>query len=135
MPYNLFISHSWKYSDDYNRLVEKLKDYSYFTFRNYSVPSKDPLDISGKNYEAKLRRAIEDQMRQCSVVLVIAGKYVSYSDSIEMELDIAKEMEKPILAIEPWGSEATSQRAKNVASEVVGWNSTSIVDAIRRLSI
>lgn len=134
MPYNLFISHSWKYSDDYDRLVEKLKDYSYFTFRNYSVPSKDPLDISGKNYEAKLRRAIEDQMRQCSVVLVIAGKYVSYSDSIEMELDIAMEMEKPILAIEPWGSEATSQRAKNVASEVVGWNSTSIVDAIRRLS-
>ena len=134
MSYSLFISHSWKYSKVYDRLVEMLRDYSYFTFLNYSVPEKDPLDISGKRYESKLREAIEKQMRLCSVVLVIAGKYASYSDSIGMELDVAEEMGKPILAIEPWGSEATSQRAKEVASEVVRWNSSAIIDAIRRLS-
>jgi hypothetical protein len=92
------------------------------------------LDISGKRYESELREAIEDQMRLCNVILVIAGKYASYSDSIDMELDVAVEMGKPIIAIEPWGSEATSQRAKKVATEVVGWNSSSIVEAIRRLS-
>lgn len=135
MPYNLFISHSWKYSNDYDRLVEKLKGYSYFTFKNYSVPSKDPIDINGNYYKKKLREAIENQMRLCSIIVVIAGKYTSYSDSIDMELDVAIEMGKPILAIEPWGSIATSQRAKNVADEIVAWNTESIVKAIRRLSI
>ena len=132
--YNLFISHSWKYSNDYERLENLLKGYSYFSFRNYSVPKQDPLDISGTNYRAKLQLEIEQQMRNCNVVLVIAGKYASYSDSIDMELDVAIAMNKPIIAIEPWGSTITSQRARNVADVVIGWNASSIVDAIRRYS-
>lgn len=132
--YNLFISHFWKYSNDYERLESLLKEYPYFMFKNYSVPKQDPLDITGRNYRAKLKMEIEQQMRTCNVVLVIAGKYASYSDSIDMELDIAIAMNKPIIAIEPWGSTMTSQRAKNVADAVVGWNVSSIVDAIRRYS-
>ena len=132
--YNLFISHSWKYSNDYERLENLLKRYPYFSFRNYSVPKQDPLDISGRNYRAKLQLEIEQQMRTCNVVLVIAGKYASYSDSIDMELDIAIAMNKPIIAIEPWGSTMNSHRARNVADVVVGWNASSIVDAIRRYS-
>lgn len=133
--YNLFISHSWKYSNDYDRLENLLRDYSYFKFRNYSVPQKDPLDITGRNYKSKLRDAIIDQMRLCNCFLVIAGKYASYSDSIDMEIDIALEMGKPIIAIEPWGAIETSQRAKRVANIVVGWNASSIVNAIRRFYI
>ena len=133
--YNLFISHSWKYSNDYERLENLLRDYSYFSFRNYSVPKWNPLDIYGSNYKQQLREAICDQMKLCNCVIVIAGKYASYSDSIDMELDIAIEMRKPIIAIEPWGSTMTSQRAKEVADEVVGWNTQSIVSAIRRYSI
>ena len=67
--YNLFISHSWKYSADYERLESLLKDYPYFSFRNYSVPKKDPLDINGRNYEQKLKEAISDQMRLCNCVI------------------------------------------------------------------
>ena len=115
-------------------LESLLKEYPYFMFKNYSVPKQDPLDITGRNYRAKLKMEIEQQMRTCNVVLVIAGKYASYSDSIDMELDIAIAMNKPIIAIEPWGSTMTSQRAKNVADAVVGWNVSSIVDAIRRYS-
>ena len=133
--YNLFISHSWKYNDQYDRLENLLREYGYFNFRNYSVPVSDPLDISGVRYREKLREAIVNQMRTCSVVLIIAGKYVSYSDSIQMEIEIAQQLKKPIIAIEPWGSDATSQLAKRAAIETVGWNSASIVSAIRRHSL
>ena len=133
--YNLFISHSWKYNTQYENLTDLLKDYKYFTFRNYSVPSSDPLDISGANYKKKLKDAISMQMRTSNVVLVIAGKYASYSDSIKMEMDIAKEMGKPIIAINLWGSEVTSQLVKEYAVTTVGWNAASIVNAIRNYSI
>lgn len=134
MNYNVFISHSWKHSNDYDRLVHLLEEYPYFVFRNYSVPKKDPLDIDGTNYRRKLRDAIIDQMRFCSCFIVIAGKYVNYSDSIDMEIDIAIELKKPIIAVEPWGSIATSQRANKVADRIVGWNASSVVNAIRELS-
>ncbi|MDE7400731.1 MAG: TIR domain-containing protein, partial [Clostridia bacterium] len=120
-------------SNDYERLENLLREYPYFRFKNYSVPQKDPFDISGVNYKAKLRTAITEQMRNCSCLLVIAGKYASYSDSIDMELQIAISLHKPIIAIEPWGATMTSQRAKEVADRVVGWNAVSVVNAIKEL--
>lgn len=35
--YNLFISHSWAYSDAYDRLIELLDSDRYFSYKNYSV--------------------------------------------------------------------------------------------------
>ena len=42
--YDVFISHAWKYSDDYDRIVEFLNKAPNFKWRNYSVPRHDPKD-------------------------------------------------------------------------------------------
>ena len=73
-------------------------------------------------------------MACCSAVLVMAGVYSTYSDFINLEIEAAKELGKPIIAVEPWGSEKTSIVVKNAATKVVGWNTSSIVDAIREVS-
>lgn len=89
--YNLFISHSWKYSNAYDSLIKLLKSYPYFDFKDYSVPEDDPLIIRSKlYYESELENKIENQMKSCSVVLILAGVYATYSDSINMEIKIAK---------------------------------------------
>ena len=36
--YNLFISHSWAYSDAYEKLTELLDAKAYFSYNNHSVP-------------------------------------------------------------------------------------------------
>ena len=132
---SLFISHSWRYNGQYVNLINLLTQRGYFSFRDYSVPKDDPIRIQGKSaYEKKLREGIVNQMRFCDVVILIAGKYVTYSESIQMELDIAKEMGKPILAIRPFGASQTTSFAELYADEIVNWNSDSIVEAIRRLS-
>lgn len=130
---HLFISHSWKHDDDYKALKSLLQGRGYFDFRDYSVPQDDPLYIKkGPEYEKKLREGIENQMRTCSALLVIAGKYVSYSDSIQMELEIASRMGKPIVAVRPYGADQTSSIAEIYADEIVNWNADSIVGAIRK---
>lgn len=48
-----------------------------------------------------------------------------------IEIELAKEMGKRIIAIEPWASQKTSQTVKNNADVIVGWNTESIVKAIR----
>lgn len=73
-------------------------------------------------------------MKYCNVVLVLAGVYSTYSESIKMEIDVAKELEKPIIAIEPYGSEKTSLIVKENANIIVKWNSNSIISAIKELS-
>ena len=49
--YNLFISHSWSYSDSYDRLVELLEQASYFSFKNYSVPKDSPIHNADNDKE------------------------------------------------------------------------------------
>ncbi|SCP97912.1 TIR domain-containing protein [Anaerobium acetethylicum] len=135
MSYNLFISHSWAYSDAYDKLVSMLDAASYFEYKNYSVPKNDP--IHNANNDIQLYNAIKNQMQYANVILIMAGVYSSYSKWIDKEISIAKNefyTPKKIIAIEPWGSEKTSLKVKNNANKIVGWNTNSIVSAIRELS-
>ena len=87
--------------------------------------------------DKQLSNAIHNKMNPCGIVIVLAGVYASYSKWIDKEIKIAKSSfskPKPIIAIEPWGSSKTSQVVKGAADQIVGWNTNSIVSAIRELA-
>ena len=134
-PYNLFVSHSWRYSDSYVKFISLLNQRPYFTFKNYSVPPDDPIHRASNQNE--LREAIRRQMAPCHVVIVLAGVYATYSKWINIELDLSKngfQLKKPVLAVRPWGSVRISDTVKQKADKVVAWNTESIVEAIRDLT-
>ena len=81
--HNLFISHSWAYSDNYERLVKLLKRRSYFDFKNYSIPRNNPIHAVGTDRE--LYEAILQKMQPCGVVLILAGVYATYSKWINKD--------------------------------------------------
>lgn len=128
--YRLFISHSWSYGYQYSRLVELLEEHPYFKWTNYSVPEDDPIH-NAPNTTA-LREAIWRQMAQVNCVLVMGGVYATYSKWINIEVELAQQLRKPIIKVNPWGAERTSTVVDAAADEVVGWRSSSIVEAIRR---
>ncbi len=130
--YNLFISHSWTYSNAYESLVKLLNVAPCFYYRNYSVPKNDP--IHNARYDWQLREAIKKQMAPVSCIIVLAGVYSTYSKWINIEMDLAKNgfsTPKKIIAIEPWGSERTSAVVKANADVIVKWQTSSIVNAIK----
>ena len=100
------------------------------------MPSHDPLiDPNTPVGKQKLQRLLDGQIRPASIVLVISGMYVHYKEWIQYELNSASRMGKPIVGIVPWGQERTPQEVQNVAREMIGWNTASIVDAIRKYSL
>jgi len=130
--YNLFISHSWSYSDAYEKLIALLDSRKYFSYRNYSVPIDDPIHTRGTDRE--LHAAIMRRIAPCSCVLMLAGVYSTHSKWINREIAICTTefaTKKPIVAIEPWGAERTSTIVRNSADIVVKWNTESVVAAIR----
>ncbi|MBU3668917.1 MAG: molecular chaperone Tir [Candidatus Taylorbacteria bacterium] len=132
--YNIFISHSWAYGDAYDKLIKMLDDDPRFNYKDYSVPKDDPIHDAPNSYA--LSQAIQNQMRFCDVIIILAGVYSTYSDWINKEIALAKGFTnpKPILAIEPWASEKTSSVVKNNADKIVKWNTSSIVNGIRELA-
>ena len=129
MTYNLFISHSWSYSENYNALLGLLNEAPNFTYKDYSVPKNNP--IHNANNDSQLKAAIRNQMQHASCVLILAGVYSTYSKWINIEIELAQEMGKKIIAIEPWASERTSAVVKKAADVTVGCNTNSIIRGIR----
>ncbi|MNB92774.1 hypothetical protein D3C81_571290 [compost metagenome] len=131
--YNLFISHSWAYSDAYLKLMQMINS-NGFSHKNYSVPKDSP--IHNANSDSQLYEAIRLQMSYAHVVIILAGVYSTYSKWINKEIDIAKNgftTVKPIIAVEPWASERTSKIVKVNADKIVRWNSMSVINAIKEL--
>lgn len=128
--YHLFISHSWNYADKHDRLVELLTAHPTFSFKNFSVPPQNP--IVGALNDMQLELAIENKIRPCSAVLIMAGVYSTYSKRINKEIEIAKRLGKVIIAIRPFAAERMSTVVRDAAHAECAWNTDSIVNAIRQ---
>lgn len=136
--YDIFISHAWKYGDDYNRLVTLLDAANNFKYRNYSAPENKPLqnlDSTDVTTKSQISNAINRKISPVNAVLVISGMYANNREWMEKEVEIAQEYNKPIIAIKPWGNTVMPAYIKNIATEIVNWNTDSIVNAIRKYSI
>ena len=128
--YNVFISHSWDYADDLMGLRRLLIERGYFHVEFQEVPSHDPINSENNNY---IKSVIRQKLRASDVVIGMAGVYGSYSGWMKWELETAKAMGKPILAVIPWGQQRTSTVVATIADKIVHWNTESIVTAIREL--
>lgn len=128
-PYRVFVSHSWKYSEQRERIEEFLDDENRLDWQNFSVPEDEPMEFENKN---DLRQQLYQQVGQANVVVVVAGMYVSHSEWIEEEIEMADHFEKPIIGVRPNGNERLPAVVKDEADEIVGWRQKSIVNAIAK---
>lgn len=133
--YDLFISHAWKYGEDYDRLINLINSAPYFKYRNYSSPQDKPLIPNGTIVpDSKILRKIENKIKPTNCVLVLAGMYANYSDWIEAEIQLADKYNIPVIGIKPWGRTFTPKFIQNNSIDVVNWQTSSIISAIRKYS-
>lgn len=134
---NVFISHSWSYSDHYDRLAEWIFDETWtvngqrIQFTNTSVPRDNPIHFAPN--DAALQQAIYQRIADSHVVVIPTGMYANYSKWIRKEIDGAKVYRKPILAVDPWAQKRASSVVADAADDAVGWNKQPIINAVWRL--
>ena len=137
-PYNLFISHAWTYGEDYKNLKKLLDSAPFFKYNNYSAPKDNPLinlDGTKATNKTQIKEAIKRKINPVSCVLIISGLYYNNREWMQFELEYANKINKPIIAIKPWGNTRMPSEVEDVADIVVNWNTDSIVSAIRNYSL
>jgi hypothetical protein len=127
--YRVFISHAWRYDADYYRVEGFLNSARNFDWENLSVPSHEGI---GADDTEELEKSLRDQMRPANAFVIIAGMYVAHSDWIDFEIAFARRIGRPIIGVIPRGNVLVPRAVQNAATEMVGWTTDSIVDAIRR---
>ena len=81
-----------------------------------------------------LKKNLRDQIRPADVMLVLAGMYSARSGWMDFEMAFARRTGRSIIGIRPWGNVQLPNVVQANADNIVGWNSGSIVSAIRRFS-
>lgn len=124
----LFISHAWRREEHYLKIVEWLNAAPNFAWKNYSVPSTDALpDKTTPGLMAGMAR----QIRPAQGIIILAGMYATHSGWIDYEINEAVRMKKTIIGVRPWGQERLPVNVQNAAHVMVGWNSASVIQAVR----
>ena len=128
----IFISHAWRHDQHYNKIVEWFNKAPNFYWKNCSVPSDDALpDKTSRGLSEGMTR----QISPSQVVIILGGMYVAHSAWIEYEISEAKRMNKPIVGVKPWGLKRIPKIVQDASwCEPLGWNSVSVVDAVRNYS-
>lgn len=130
--FSIFVSHSWDYVDDLRNLRNLLYKRDYFHVEFNEVPPDDPIESTNSTYiKAILKRQILDS----NIMLALSGVYATYSDWMRWEIATAKSAGIPIVGVIPRGQMNTSTVVSSNAETQVGWNTESIVLAIRRYAL
>lgn len=130
--YRLLISHSWSYQGHYETVKGWLNSSSLFKWSNHSISADNPFNSST---DKELKEKLTRQISGCSAVIVVAGMYSNYSKWIDYEIDEAVRMNKPIIALKPWGSERTPSKIQTNATVLINWSSAGLLSAVRSYAI
>ena len=117
--YNIFISQLKEDNGEYDRFIGKLEASHDFQWKNHSISDKTD------------KEQLKEQMKDVDVVIILSGMYSKNKNLIEQEINLAQNLKKPIVIIRPYGMENVPGRIEDAASEVVGWNTSCIVDSVR----
>lgn len=124
----IFISHSWSLSSrDYKELAIKLRG-AHLVY-DHSIPKKKKRAVRS---DEELRCVFRNQLLWCSKVFVLADKDLPANGHVVMELDVAAELGKEIIAIQPNDKWEVPDFIRRRAHRVINNNTTSLLNCLRR---
>lgn len=116
--YNLFISHNGEGDEEYLEFIRRLVEASDFEWKDHGIPNKNSQDD------------LRQQINNSDIVIILSGLYSKHHDLIKNQVDLALQLNKPIILIRPYGLEEVPAELEKIAKGVVGWNRVCIVEAI-----
>ncbi|WP_298254075.1 TIR domain-containing protein [Bradyrhizobium sp.] len=135
--YDIFITHAWRYHDDWIRLSNLLDAEKSIKWRNFSVPWYDPaLDPNTELGAKAVRSWIDGQIRPVIGTVLLDGVYAVKSARVwlELEVELSRVHMKPVVALPAHGTDTVSVVAAALADAIVGWNAVDIVKTLESLA-
>ena len=131
--YDLFITHAWRYHEDWTTVAEMLDNLPGLAWRNFSLPWHDPaMDPNSEIGGKFIRSSLETQIIPVHGVVFLAGVYKVKSARrwLEVEAEMARKHNKPIIGMPAIGETLVSDEVKALCDATVGWNAGALIAAL-----
>jgi hypothetical protein len=133
--YDLFITHAWRYHDDWTRLVDLLDQFLDQSWRNFSVPWYDPsLDSNTEIGKNLIYRGLEQQIIPSCGVILLSSVHENKSARkwVEIEVAMARRHEKRIVGLPAFGKTSMSPEAAIFVDAVSPWDPAQLIGTLAR---
>lgn len=133
--YDVFVTHAWRYHDDWNRFADLMNGVSYFRWRNFSLPWYDPaIDINTDMGKKLVAESLESQILPVNIAIALDSVFAVKSARrwLEEELRLARQHKKPVLAMPAFGAAEVSAELKSLCDGVLTWDGKQVADAIAK---
>lgn len=131
--YDIFITHAWRYHDDWVRAGELLDGALGGGWRNFSVPWYDPaLDPNTEVGARLINRWLEQQIVPVTAVILLSSVFEIRSARkwVMLELELAWRHKKRIIGLPAFGSERMAPEAAALADVECPWDAKPIIAAM-----
>lgn len=134
---DVFVTHAWRYHDDWNRIAAVLDAVPGFKWRNFSVPWYDPaMDPNTAVGGRFVRDWLESQILPSHAVLFLGSIYAVKSARkwLDLEVEMARAAGKPIIALPAFGAAGVDLAVAAFADAVVHWDGALVAQTIMEAS-
>jgi Thoeris protein ThsB, TIR-like domain len=134
--YDIFITHAWRYHDDWIKLSNLLDAHKSIKWRNFSVPWYDPaLDPNTALGARAIRSWLDGQIRPVIGTILLDSVYAVKSARkwLDLEIELSRAHAKPVLAIPAYSATSVSREAIEVSDGIAAWNAAEIIESLEKL--
>lgn len=134
--YDIFITHAWRYHDDWKRMGDLLDESPGLSWRNFSVPWHDPAMTPNSEVGNRfIMTWLENQIIPVNGVIFLSGVYnvKSCRKWLDIELEMARKHKKPVVCVPPFGKNTVCQETRELCDQVVSWNVDEIIVVLDKL--
>jgi len=134
--YDLFMTHAWRFHDDWTNFGKLLDDNTGGSWRNFSLPWHDPAMSANTEVGGQfIRDFLEKQIIPVHCVVLLTGVYEIKSARrwFDMEVEFAKKHHKPLIGIPSIGQNDVSDEVSLLCDECSEWNAVKFLAAIDRV--
>lgn len=131
--YDLFLTHAWRFHDDWVRFLELMDNIPGIAWRNFSLPWHDPAMTPDTEAGSRfIRNFLESQIIPVQGVILLAGVYEVKSNRrwLDTEIEMARKHNKPIIGIPAIGKETIPIEVSSLCDAVGGWDGEKLIGII-----
>lgn len=131
--YDLFVTHAWRFHEDWTKFTELMDKMHGLLWRNFSLPWHDP--AISPNTEAGgrfIRSALESQVIPVHVVILLAGVYEirSARQWVDMEIEMATKHKKPIIGMPAINKDSIPTELLELCDASSRWDGAQLIGTI-----
>ena len=135
--YDIFITHAWRFHDDWKQFSELMDKEPSVTWRNFSLPWHDPAMNANTEIGGRfIKDFLETQIIPAHVVILLTGVYsiASARRWFDLEVEMARKHNKPMIGIPAIGEESVPDEVAKLCDANGKWDPLEllkIIDQVR----